>query len=56
LKKWSTVGEGQYGEYSTKGAVDAVEYFNSVDGDITKLRLSYEWVWLQEYYNNKYSN
>jgi len=54
LKKWSTVGEGEYAQYSINGALDAVEYFNDVEGDITKLRLSYEWAWLQEYYSSKY--
>jgi hypothetical protein len=48
------VGEGAYAQYSINGALDAVEYFNNVDGDIAKLRLSYEWAWLQEYYNKKY--
>ena len=55
LKIWSTVGEGEFAQYSIQGAQHAVEYYESVNGDIDKLRLSYEWVWLKEYFNNKYS-
>ena len=35
---------------SIKGAIDGEEYFNEVDGDFEKLRLSYEWEWLKERY------
>jgi hypothetical protein len=35
---------------SIKGALDAEEYFHEVDGDFEKLRLSYEWEWLKERY------
>jgi len=35
---------------SIKGALDGEEYFNEVDGDFEKLRLSYEWEWLKERY------
>jgi len=55
LKIWSTVGEGDFAQYSINGAKDAVEYFELVNGDIDKLRLSYDWPWLQEYFNNKYN-
>ena len=54
LNIWSTVGEGAFAQYSIDGARHAVEYYNSVDGDIAKLRLSYDWPWLQEYFNTKY--
>ena len=33
-----------------EGALDGEEYFNEVDGDFEKLRLSYEWTWLKERY------
>ena len=55
LKVWSTVGEGDFAQYSINGAVDAVEYYESVNGDLAKLRLSYDWPWLKEYFNNKYN-
>jgi len=55
LKVWTTVGEGDYAQYSINGAVDAVEYYESVNGELDKLRLSYDWPWLQEYFNTKYN-
>ena len=54
LKKWLTVGGGSFGEWSIRGAEDAIEYYNSVNGDYDKLMLSYEWAWLKQYYDAKY--
>jgi hypothetical protein len=36
-------------QWSIKGAEDAVEYYESVDGDFEQLRKSYEWAWLATY-------
>jgi hypothetical protein len=36
-------------EWSRWGAEDAVEYYASVDGDLTELRKSYDWSWLATY-------
>ena len=55
LKTWSTVGVGDYAQYSIQGAQHAVEYYESVNGELDKLRLSYDWPWLQEYFNTKYN-
>ena len=55
LNIWSTVGEGDFAQYSINGALDAVEYFEQVNGELDKLRLSYDWPWLQEYFNTKYN-
>ena len=52
---WLNVGNNDFGEYSKLGAKDAVNYYESVNGDIEKLRLSYEWEWLNKYYNEIYS-
>lgn len=54
LDIWCTVGNGDFGEWSTRGALDAVEYYDSVQGELDKLMLSYDWAWLREYYNVKY--
>jgi hypothetical protein len=48
LNTWLTVGTGNFSEYSTKGASDALTYYDSVNGDMTKLKLSYEWTWLKK--------
>jgi hypothetical protein len=53
---WLNKGNGEFGEYSKLGARDAVDYYHSVDGNIDKLKLSYEWNWLLKYYNHLYSH
>jgi hypothetical protein len=37
------------GQWSQKGAEDAVEFYDSVNGDPTELQKSYEWAWLATY-------
>jgi len=53
LLAWSTRGDGQYGEYSVTGSLDAIEYYDEVDGELAKLRLSYEWDWLRKRFNKR---
>ena len=48
LKVWLDVDHGA-GQWSSKGAQDAVEYYEQVGGDFTALRKSYEWDWLASY-------
>ena len=48
LKQWLTVDPGA-GQWSSKGAQDAVEFYDSVNGDPTELKKSYEWDWLASY-------
>jgi hypothetical protein len=48
LKQWLTVDHGA-GQWSSKGAQDAIEYYNEVGGDFDALRKSYEWSWLASY-------
>jgi hypothetical protein len=48
LSQWLTVDKGA-GQWSSKGAQDAVEYYEEVKGDPTELRKSYEWDWLATY-------
>jgi hypothetical protein len=50
LKQWLTVNRaGAMGEWSIRGAQDAVEYHDSVGGDFAELRKSYDWAWLSSY-------
>lgn len=49
LEQWITVGNGPNGKWSTAGARDAIDYYDSVDGDFAKLKHSYEWQWLASY-------
>lgn len=53
LKVWSTVAEGQFAEWSLTGARDALEYFDSVNGNIDQLKLSFEWNWLKSFAHTK---
>ena len=45
---WLNKAEGDFAQYSIKGALDADAYYDEVDGDFDKLKLSYEWSWLKE--------
>jgi hypothetical protein len=35
-----------------KGAKDASDYYNEVEGEFNKLKLSYEWAWLKARFDN----
>jgi hypothetical protein len=48
LNRWLEV-DNTAGEWSRKGAKDAVEYYEEVAGDFESLRRSYEWSWLASY-------
>ena len=54
LEMWLTVGMGKFNEYSTEGSQHAVEYFEEVNGDFDKLKLSYDWPWLRAMFDRKY--
>lgn len=54
LRNWLNVAEGDFSQTCLQGARDAIEYYESVNGNIDKLMLSYDWAWLSEYYNSKY--
>ena len=50
LTRWLTpVNTVENSEYSVWGAEDAVEYYDSVAGDLEQLRQSYDWAWLASY-------
>jgi hypothetical protein len=48
LRQWLTQDNTKE-QWSKKGAKDAVEYYNSVNGDFAKLKKSYDWAWLASY-------
>ena len=54
LQKWLNSSDSELGIWSQRGAEDADEYYNLVNGDFSKLRLTYEWKWLDEYFSKKY--
>ena len=51
LKTWSTVGNGEFGEWSIKGASDAVDFVNSK----RDLQLTFEWKFCKEFFDTKYN-
>ena len=56
LRVWSDenyLKHVEFAEWSTRGALDAVKYYNEVGGDYEKLKLSFEWAWLKERYERK---
>jgi hypothetical protein len=54
LGVWTSVGKGNHGEWSIKGAEDGIEFYNEVDGDLPKLRQSYYWDWVRARFESKY--
>ena len=55
LKKWSTLGKGKNAEWCLKGANDAHKYYEEVKGEYKQLMNSYNFDWLKNYYEKKYS-
>lgn len=54
LKIWCSNAQGDHSEWSLKGAADAIEYYNSIDGDFNELMKTYEWDWLRKCFDNRY--
>ena len=51
LRVWSDenyLKHVEFAEWSVWGAKDAIAYYDEVDGDYEKLKLSFEWAWLNE--------
>ena len=48
LNQWLT-RDNTEGQWSIKGATDAVEYYDAVTGDFAELKKSYDWAWLASY-------
>ena len=51
LKVWLKEDSGTIanGHWSHKGAQDAMDFYDSVNGDFEELRKSYDWEWLSSY-------
>jgi hypothetical protein len=48
LNQWLTKDNTE-GQWSKKGATDAVEYYDAVKGEFSELKKSYDWAWLNSY-------
>ena len=56
LGVWLYTAAGANAEYSTAGAQDALRFYQEVNGDYSKLMMSYEWDWLRSRFNDQYKN
>ena len=56
LSIWCERGQGEYAEWSQRGAIDGVKYWESVNGNLKDLMLSYDWQWIKDYYTKKYGH
>jgi hypothetical protein len=50
LEAWLSIGDGDFGDQSIAGAQAAVEYYDSVIGDLDELMNTYDWEWIHGYY------
>ena len=53
LEVWLNKAEGEFAQNTLQGAKNAVEYYESVEGDFQKLKLSYDWDWLKDRFQHK---
>ena len=54
LQTWLNKAEGNHAEWCLQGARDAVDYYDSVNGDYEQLKsMSFEWQSLQELFSQK---
>ena len=54
LDAWLNKAEGNFAQYSLDGAKHGIEYYDKVKGKTEKLKLSYEWDWLQKQFKKNY--
>ena len=52
LSKWLNTQH----QATKQGSTAAVEYYQLVNGDLAALKLTYEWAWIQEYYEKSHPN
>lgn len=50
LNTWLTKAEGSFAAECLCGAANAMEYYDSINGDYELLKLSFDWKWLDSYY------
>jgi hypothetical protein len=56
LRTWLDRAEGDHAEWCLRGAQDGQEFFETTNGELDKLKQSFRWEWLREYFNSRYSN
>lgn len=48
------VAKSKNAPWALKGVNDALAYYNEVNGELDKLMLTFEWKWLNEYFNQRH--
>ncbi len=56
LRAWLEKAQGHNAEWCLKGARDGVDFFDSTNGDLEKLKQSFRWEWLRSYFNHRYGD
>ena len=56
LRTWLDRAEGDHADWCLRGAQDGQEFFETTNGELDKLKQSFRWEWLREYFNSRYSN
>ena len=51
LNTWLNYAEGPYSEYCIQGARDGFKYAKKNEGNLDALKLTREWSWLEQYFN-----
>jgi len=51
LDTWLNKAEGDFADWCLRGAGDAIDYYNEVNGNYNQLMLSFEWQWLRKRFN-----
>ena len=54
LNVWLTVANGDYAEWSIRGAEDGTEFFEQSGRNLDIIKQSFKWEWLRTYFVNKY--
>ena len=55
LHIWTTKAHGPHSNWVLNGARDGMEFFNKTGPDLVKLKAAFDWNWLRNYFESKYS-
>jgi hypothetical protein len=56
LRTWLERAEGDHAEWCLRGAQDGQEFFETTNGKLDKLKQSFRWEWLREYFRSRYGD
>jgi hypothetical protein len=54
LDTWCSIAVGDNSEWVLQGAQDALSYYQEVNGNLDALMLSFDWAWLQQWFEQKH--